>query len=82
MQSIYDILCHALDGVLRALHLLTHHLIDRQVVHRLRYIVLLGNLSQFGCQAQRHLEVATRLLFQLITTVKGMEIHALQLDCV
>ena len=82
VQCLHNVLRDALNGVLCALHLLAHHLIYGQIVHRLRNIVLLGNRSQFGCDAKRHLKVATRLLFQLVTTVKGMEIHALQLNCI
>ena len=43
MQGIYNILCYALDSVLCATHLLAHHLIDRKIVHRKGYIVLLSN---------------------------------------
>ena len=79
VQGIYDVLCHALYGVLCALHLLAHHLVHRQIVHRLGYIIVLGYRSQFGCQAQRNLEVATRLSLQLVATVEGVEVHTLQL---
>ncbi len=39
VQSIYDVLCHSLDGVLCALHLLTHNLIYSQIVYRFGNIV-------------------------------------------
>ena len=82
VQSVDYILCYALDGVLCATHLFAHQLVDRQIVYRLRNIVILSNRSQFGCQAQRNLEVASCLLLKLVATVEGVEIHTFQLDCI
>ena len=80
VQRFDDIRRHALDRALRDGHAFADDFVDGQVVDGLLHGVVRGDAAQFGRNRERHLETVSDALFEVVTAVEGVELHALKID--
>ena len=80
VEGIDDVHGHALDRALRDGHAFADDFVDGQVVDGLLHGVVRGDAAQFGRNRERHLETVSDALFEVVTAVEGVELHALKID--
>lgn len=66
--------------LLRDGHAFADDFVDGQVVDGLLHGVVRGDAAQFGRNRERHLETVSDALFEVVTAVEGVELHALKID--